>query len=210
MSAEIKIENVSIDSLKHDDRNARKHSLRNIAAIATSLKTFGQQRPLVVWQDMVIAGNGTLMAAKELGWTEVLIHRVPDEWNKTKARAYAIADNRTSDLASWNDERLLGALKNIKSEEYLLAAGWNRDEIDDLLITLEEQEMSNLNVTDEKALDRYLAAAVRAFVFILPNEAYVWVVDNLEKIMREKNLANNVETIIALVEERFNEKAPAL
>lgn len=208
MNDAISLENVSMDSLKMDDKNARKHSARNIAAIATSLKTFGQQRPLVVWQDMIIAGNGTYTAAKEIGWQEILVHRVPDEWSKTKARAYAIADNRTSDLASWNDERLLSALKTIKQQEYLLATGWNRDEIDDLLIELEEKELATYEVADDKALDKYLSAAVRSFVFILQNDAYVWVVDSLEKIRQEKKLENNSQTIVALVEERFNEKAP--
>lgn len=208
MSDQIKVETVSLEGLQTDDKNARKHSSRNLAAIATSLRTFGQQRPLVVWRDMIIAGNGTYAAAKQIGWDKIEIHRVPDEWSKTKARAYAIADNRTSDLASWDDERLLYALKTIKDNEFLLATGWNRDEIDDLLINLEEKELQTYQVTDDKALDKYLAAAVRSFVFILQNDAYVWVVDNLEKIRQEKGLENNSSTIIALVEERFNEKAP--
>lgn len=97
---------VPIDSLTPDPENARKHSPRNLEAIAGSLRKFGQRRPLVVWGDVVIAGNGTLEAARSLGWPRVWVTRVPADWSPEQARAYALADNRTAELAEWDESVL--------------------------------------------------------------------------------------------------------
>jgi hypothetical protein len=111
----MKIETVAISVLQKDPENARKHSKKNIDAIAGSLKKFGQRRPLVVWQQFVIAGNGTLDAAQQIGWTEIEITRVPEDWTHEEARAYAIADNRTSELAEWDDYLLSNQLIELDS-----------------------------------------------------------------------------------------------
>lgn len=114
----MKIETVPISSLILDPENARKHSKRNLEAIAGSLSTFGQRRPLVVWDGIVIAGNGTLEAAKSLGWDKIEITRVPPDWTHEQARAYALADNRTAELADWDHEILADQLIELDSVGY--------------------------------------------------------------------------------------------
>jgi DNA modification methylase len=105
------LETVPLGELSLDPANARKHGTRNLEAIAGSLRQFGQRRPLVCRRSggttMVIAGNGTLEAARSLGWTEIVITVVPDDWTAEQAKAYALADNRTAELATW-DEAVLG------------------------------------------------------------------------------------------------------
>ena len=97
---------VPLDSLVQDPSNARKHSERNIESIANSLRLFGQRRAIVVQRNgrIVRAGNGTLQAARKLGWTEIAAVMVDDD-NAT-AMQFAIADNRTAELAEWDDETL--------------------------------------------------------------------------------------------------------
>ena len=89
---------ISITDLSLDPKNARKHSARNLEAIAASLEKFGQRKPIVVHRGVVLAGNGTLEAAKTLGWTEIEVAEVPDDWDNDTAKAYALADNRTAVL----------------------------------------------------------------------------------------------------------------
>lgn len=117
----MKIEKVKIDALGVDPENARTHSKRNIEAIAASLENFGQRRPLVVWDNVIIAGNGTVEAAKSLGWTHVEVTRVPPEWTAEQARAYALADNRTSELADWDPEILASQLIDLDSLGFNMA-----------------------------------------------------------------------------------------
>jgi len=116
----VKVEQVDIGSLKPDPANARKHSKRNLDAIAESLRQFGQQRAAVIRSDgTVLAGNGMLDAARALGWTQVAVTVVPDEWTDDQARAYALADNRTAELAEWDGSILDDHLQT------LIAAGWD-------------------------------------------------------------------------------------
>jgi len=125
------IESVKTSTLKFDPDNARTHGPRNIAAIRGSLDRFGQRRPLVVYGDVVIAGNGTLQAAKELGWDEISITRVPKDWTKDQARAFALTDNRTSELAEWNGEQLLKTLHDLDSD-LIDSTGFSEKEVADL------------------------------------------------------------------------------
>ena len=99
----LKIEIVSVNQLSPDSRNARKHSDANISAIAGSLRQFGQRKPIVVTaENVVIAGNGTLEAAKSLGWSDIAIVRIPNDWSSNQIMAFALADNRTAELAEWD------------------------------------------------------------------------------------------------------------
>ena len=107
------LETVTIESLKLDPNNARKHSKRNLDAIAASLNKFGQRKPIVVHNGVVIAGNGTLEAAKTLGWKEIAVSVCPADWDADTAKAYALADNRSSELAEWDDAILATQLLDL-------------------------------------------------------------------------------------------------
>ncbi len=111
--------------------NARKHGSRNLEAIRDSLRTFGQQRPIVTDADgVVVAGNGTLEAAKALGWIHVAAVRT--ELTAEQARAYSIADNRTGDLSGWDDDALRELLKTVP-DDLRAVIGFNDQELADAL-----------------------------------------------------------------------------
>jgi len=110
---------IALADLSLDPSNVRKHSRRNLDAIKASLRKFGQQKPIVVdAKGIVLAGNGTLTAAQELGWTEIQIVRT--ELAGVEATAFAIADNRTAELAEWEDS-LNDVLKSLQDEGLDLA-----------------------------------------------------------------------------------------
>lgn len=126
------IERVSIASLKLDPQNARRHSDVDIAAVAKSLDKFGQQTPIVVdVNGVVVKGNGTMMAAMQLGWTELEV--LHTSLSGEALRAYAIADNRTGELSDWDYERLVKQLGEMEDAELLAATAWSSDEIQELL-----------------------------------------------------------------------------
>lgn len=114
----MKLETVGIDTLSPDPANVRKHGQRNMDAIKASLRRFGQQKPIVVdAKGIVLAGNGTLAAARELGWREIQIVRT--ELSGSQATAFGIADNRSAELAEW-DEKLADVLASLKAEDFPL------------------------------------------------------------------------------------------
>ena len=107
----LKIEQVPVEKLTFDPSNARKHSDANLAAIAESLKQFGQRKPIVVnAENVIVAGNGTVEAARLIGLTDVDVVRVPKNWSADQVKAFALADNRTAELAEWNPEVLSAQL----------------------------------------------------------------------------------------------------
>jgi ParB-like chromosome segregation protein Spo0J len=115
----MKISEKALSELKLDPNNARKHSEKNLQAIASSLEKFGQRKPIVVHRGVVIAGNGTLEAAKSLGWEKISVSEVPDGWDDETAKAYALADNRSAELAEWDEPVLAAQLFEISE------AGWD-------------------------------------------------------------------------------------
>ena len=126
---------VPIDSVHPDPANARKHGERNLEAIKSSLSAFGQRKPIVVQRDGMIvrAGNGTLAAAKALGWTEIAVVVVDDD-PMTAAR-YAIADNRSGELAEWDDPVLASMLEEM-DEATRASIGFSQEDVDELLRSL--------------------------------------------------------------------------
>jgi DNA modification methylase len=116
------IENLRIADLTPDPQNARQHDDKNLKAIEGSLKEFGQRKPIVITEDgVIVAGNGTVEAAKRLGWTHIDVVKVPNDWTPDKIKAFAIADNRTAELANWNQEVLTSQLLELEAEGWELA-----------------------------------------------------------------------------------------
>ena len=140
------IETVAVQDLQQDPNNARKHDTKNLDAIAYSLKTFGQRKPIVVSQDnVVIAGNGTLTAAKQLGWTEITIARVPADWSQDQIKAYALADNRSAELAEWDKDVLANQVFELKVE------GWDTEQLG----FWENDTNEDLDATEKPLKEKY-------------------------------------------------------
>ena len=115
------IQRININELHPDPANARKHDDKNLKAIKGSLAKFGQQKPIVVSASrVVIAGNGTLEAAKALGWTEIDV--VETDLSGAEAIAFALADNRTAELAAWDDDILGKALHALREDGFDIEA----------------------------------------------------------------------------------------
>lgn len=118
-----------IGKLRPDPRNARRHGAKNLESIVASLSRFGQTKPIVVQREgaTVRAGNGTLDAAKVIGWTHVAVSWV--DFDDARSAAYAIADNRTAELAEWDDAMLADVLSADVPIDLLDATGFTEREI---------------------------------------------------------------------------------
>ena len=124
------ITTVMLSELKPDDRNARKHNEKNIEQVMRSLKEFGQHAPLVVQRgtNKVLVGNGRLEAMKRLGWTEAGVMYVDDD-DQTAIRR-ALADNRTAELAEWDEDVLKDLIKELDPSDIV---GWDDVDLEELL-----------------------------------------------------------------------------
>ncbi len=118
---------VGIDTLVPLDGNARRG---DVPAVAESLARFGQRKPIVVRRSTseIVAGNHTWLAARSLGWTHVAA--VVLDIDEDDARSFALADNRTGDLAYYDEGLLIEALSGLGS---LDGTGYNAGDIEALL-----------------------------------------------------------------------------
>lgn len=135
--AELALEYRPVRELRTYHRNPRQGDTH---AIASSLRVNGQYRPIVVNRgthtsraNEVLAGNHTLMAARDLGWEHIAVVWV-DVDDDQCARIVA-ADNRTADLGSY-DERLLAELLGDLPD--LDGTGYDPGDLDALVALLEQ------------------------------------------------------------------------
>lgn len=114
---------VPIDGLVPYGNNPRKG---NVQVIVDSLSRHGQYRPIVVRSKTfeVLAGNHTLAAAQELGWTEVAATFV--DCTDDEAARIVLVDNRAADLGSYDDEVLAEVLASLPDLE---GTGFDADDL---------------------------------------------------------------------------------
>jgi DNA modification methylase len=143
----LSVQNRSIASLQLDPRHARIHKPRQITQIAKSIETFGFNVPILTdHTGKVIAGHGRVLACKKLGWETIptieLAHLTPDQ-----AKAFAIADNRLTEISTWDEALLAQSLQELAAAELnfdIEATGFTMGEID---LRIE----GSLSPTDDKA-----------------------------------------------------------
>lgn len=107
------VEYMDITALKPYERNARKHEPKDIAAIRKSIEDFGFNDPIGIWHDTIVEGHGRLLAAKDLGMTEVPVIRL-DHLDDEGRRAYAIAHNKTAENSEWDMPVLKEELRDLE------------------------------------------------------------------------------------------------
>ena len=130
-----------INKLTHLEQNPR---LGDVDAVVKSYDTFGQRKPIVATNDgTVIAGNHQLAAARELGWTHIAVVFTDDD--ELKSKAFALADNKTSDLGEYDNDLLSEMLSSVSSDPELLAAtSFKEEDLLNLAYAGEEEEKRNL------------------------------------------------------------------
>lgn len=107
----------------------------DIGAITASIEANGWYGTVVAQKSTghVLAGNHRLQAARSLG-----IDSLPVWWvdcDDTQARRILLADNRTNDLATYDNDLLTELLAGLASTDDLLGSGYDGDDLDDLLDT---------------------------------------------------------------------------
>lgn len=136
---------VDVNRLVPLEKNPR---IGNVDAIVSSYAEFGQIKPIVVRPNgngtyTVVAGNHQLTAAKKLGWDQVAV--VVYDVDETRANAFALADNRTTELGNTDQQVVLELLQEVSSEyqDLLLGLGWDDFEIASISTDIAMNEASD-------------------------------------------------------------------
>jgi len=184
----------------------------SIDIIKQSLERFGQVKPIVVQHDdgIIIAGNHTFLAAGELGWEKIAVVYVdlPEE----EALAYMLMDNRSADMATWDDVGLLEVLATLNAKDMLDATGFTPDDMEDLQAALdqvqyteEEEFEGDYTETAEETAERWKdrnEGANQEIVMLLPKEDYRIFMEAVGHLMSHYEESSQTRTIFTAVTER--------
>jgi len=128
---ELAVSYVPVGELRTYYRNPRRG---NTGAIARSLEVNSQYRAIAVNRgthtgrpNEVLAGNHTLMAARDLGWKTIAVTFV--DVDEDQAARIVAADNRTADLGEYDDRLLLELLADLPD---LDGTGYDPGDLDEL------------------------------------------------------------------------------
>lgn len=143
----IKIEYLSVDSLKPYEKNTRKHKDLDVKNIATSIEKYGFNDAIGIWgkDNIIVEGHGRLLAAKKLGMKEVPCVRL-DHLTDEQRREYAIAHNATAELSEWEVDLLGEELAELDLSEFDFDFGFE-DEAEETEIV--EDEIPEVDETKE-------------------------------------------------------------
>lgn len=211
----LSVEQVALEALSPHPDNPRRS---DPAGIAESLMTNGQYKPIVVSRDdVILAGHHTVRAAESLGWATLDAVRLPVDGSSDAARRVMLADNRTTDLAGYDDRTLAGLLSELAaSDEGLLGTAWDADDYSDLLATVRRADtprVSHARVTYEhvgehgtevqtasfaQLASSYADQATRSLVLEYPLAEYAEVTDALTAYRESNGLESNAEAVLAI------------
>ena len=157
------VASVALSSLEAYPTNPRRG---DIEAIAQSLKSHGQYRPIVIQHgtNFILAGNHTYKAAKKLGWKKIKVTYI--EVDETTARRIVLADNRLTDLAGYNEPLLKSLLQALPE---LDGTGFTASEVETLDRLTSGEEKSSIG---SKSLPSEPEVKIGAWKFIVESEAY--------------------------------------
>jgi DNA modification methylase len=181
------IERLSIDALIPYARNARTHSQEQVAQVAASIREFGFTNPVLIdATGGIIAGHGRVLAARQLGLTEVPCIRL-SYLTEAQKRAYIIADNKLALNAGWDDELLALEMKELGDMDFdLVLTGFGTDEIDQLL--------ASLDATPEGETDGDDVPELQAEAISKPGD--VWLLGKHRLMCGSSTVATDVEKLL--------------
>ena len=151
--APMSVELRPLDAVRPYANNPRQND-DAVEAVAESIRRFGFRQPIVVDQDgVIVAGHTRFRAAQRLGLATVPVH-VATDLSPDDVRAYRLADNKTAELASWDDAMLsieLDALRGAGIDWTLL--GFDEEELAKLLAPAGTEGLTDPDAVPEKPAD---------------------------------------------------------
>jgi len=143
------------DELIPYSNNPKEHPDAQVKKIASSIKNYGWDQPIVVDEDYeIIKGHGRLQAAEFLDLTEVPVI-VRDDLTDAEKKASRIADNKTAE-SDWIDNALETEMEVLETNEEIELdnLGFDDEEIDDLLNQIDGED-SDIEYTDKIKTPEY-------------------------------------------------------
>ena len=193
------IQEIEIDKIIPYINNPRKNL--NVDKVASSIKEFGFQQPIVVDKtNTIVVGHTRYEAAKKLGINKVPVQIA--DLTDTQAKAYRIADNRLNQDASWDTKLLNIEFNDLLSKDYNLdSLGFTTDELDTLFLKSSEDADIGLNENIEEDLDltQETLSDVKMIQLFFNADNESKFREAINKISKENNIDNISDAVLRCV-----------
>lgn len=169
----------------------------NVDKVASSIKEFGFQQPIVIDKNnTIIVGHTRFEAAKKLGLKEVPVQIA--DLTETQAKAYRIADNRLNEDASWDTKLLNLEFNDLLSKEYNLdLLGFTNDEVDNLFLKTDEESDKEINENIDLAEDTI--NDIKMIQLFFNPEDEVKFRESIDKISKRDKIDNISDAVLRSV-----------
>jgi len=169
----------------------------NVDKVASSIKEFGFQQPIVVDKSYtIIVGHTRYEAAKKLGLKEIPVQIA--DLTETQAKAYRIADNRLSEDASWDTKLLNLEFNDLLNKEFDLdLLGFTNDEVDNLFLKTDEESDKEINENIDLAEENLSDVKMIQLFFNQENESKFR--EAISKVSKRDNIDNISDAVLRCV-----------
>ena len=135
----LEVKEIELVNLHPWDDNPRLNE-HAVDAVVESIRSFGFNVPILCDQNLtIVAGHTRWKAAKKIGMDKVPVIMV--EMTDAQRRAFAIADNKTAEIADWDFPRLREVLEELRSEDIdIKSLGFSDEEMRRLILNESEDE----------------------------------------------------------------------
>lgn len=193
---------VPLGSVEPHPRNVRRG---DVEMIRSSLREFGQVRPILVQAStgFIVAGNHTWRAMQEEAATDVAAVKI--DISDDDALRYLLADNRTNDVASYDDAGLLAVLEELQAGDLLLGTGYDLDAIEDLQAQLdaipettyggEQREHAQGDAQGVPYDPENPRVPLREIVLLFPVDQAEEFAENVRALMQRYGVSTVVDTV---------------
>lgn len=208
------------DSFTPYPKNPRRGNLR---VVAESLATFGQQSPIVVQKSTgyIVAGNHVWEAAgllaqrkiavsldeqgnprpyADAAWTAIAAN--VEDIDDAEARAYLLADNRLSDLSSYDSGALIEVLQEADRKSILSSTGFGHGDLVALLAPKDEDVLAEDPPDDgvRESASSWTGQAMRQVVLLVPISDHAEFMRNVGDLRLRYRTESTVATVLRAVE----------
>ena len=193
----MKIHLTDIEDIKPYNKNPRKISDKAVDMVATSIKEFGFQQPIVVdMKDEIVVGHTRYQASKKLKLKKVPVVR--GDFTDEQAKAYRIADNRINEETGWDYNFLQEELNNLLDLDVdLNLTGFTSEELDSMFAKEEITIEDPIEITED---ENHLMNDVKMIqLFYEPNNEQKFR-DIVEKVKEKYSIDNISDAVFKCVE----------
>ncbi len=190
----MEIKQVATLDLAPYEKNAKKHSQKQIEQVAQSIKQFGWAQPLAVDKyNVLIIGHCRWEAAKSLGLETVPVVYM-ENLTPAQTKTLRLADNKLNE-SGWEMDLVIDELKWLQSQQIdVSSTGFD---IDALLPDTKIE--TDADQVDED-YQTYLNNTIKQIVLYFQDQDYESVLARMQQVHEAYGVDNNTDAFLALLE----------